>query len=144
MWNYNSCKRVYDLCRLVIAFHAGNVHLKSGGDIISKAHFEAGIKLGALFHQFIGVPISFENVELLEKAMESCIKLQPFVVDAKVRIDRNKLREKISSFGYTSLDAEMLSAEVTVRVEGKEVKAVLRWDEILRYPIMEVVHEDRR
>ncbi len=76
--------------------------------------------------------------------MESCIKLQPFVVDAKVRIDRNKLREKMSSFGYTSLDAEMLSAEVTVRVEGREVKAVLRWDEILKYPIMEVVQERRR
>jgi len=76
--------------------------------------------------------------------MESCIKLQPFVVDAKVRIDRNKLREKLSSFGYTSLDAEMLSAEVVVRVEGREVKAVLRWDEILKYPIMEVVQERRR
>ncbi len=92
----------------------------------------------------MGVPISFENVELLERAMESCIKLQPFVVDAKVRIDRDKLREKLSSFGYTSLDAEMLFAEVVVRVEGREVRAILRWDEILRYPMMEVVYEAKR
>jgi len=76
--------------------------------------------------------------------MESCIKLQPFVVDAKVRIDRDKLREKLSSFGYTSLDAEMLSAEVIVRVEGREVKAILRWDEILKYPMMEVVYEAKK
>jgi len=129
---------------MVTTSYADAVHPKSGGGTISKAHFEAGIKLGALFHQFIGVPISFENAELLEKAMESCIKLQPFVVDAKVRIDRDKLREKLSSFGYTSLDAEMLSAEVIVRVEGREVKAILRWDEILKYPMMEVVYEAKK
>ncbi len=70
--------------------------------------------------------------------MESCIKLQPFVVDAKVRIDRDKLEEKISAFGYTSLDAEMLSAEVVVKVGDDVVRAVLRWDERLRYPMMEV------
>ncbi|GEM_PF-1094671 len=73
--------------------------------------------------------------------MESCVKLQPFVVDAKVRIDRKKLGEKLSKFGYTSLDAEMIFAEVTVRVGNETVKATLRWDEDLRYPIMEVVDE---
>lgn len=73
--------------------------------------------------------------------MESCIRLQPFVVDAKVRIDRNKLREKLSAFGYTSLDAEMLFAEVTVRVNGNIVKAILKWDERLRYPMMEITEE---
>ncbi len=73
--------------------------------------------------------------------MESCIRLQPFVVDVKVRIDRNKLREKISAFGYTSLDAEMLFAEVTVRVNENVVKAILKWDERLRYPMMEITEE---
>ncbi len=91
-----------------------------------------------MFHQFVGAPVSFKNVEILERAMESCMKLQPFVVDAKVRIDRDKLREKISAFGYTSLDAEMLSAEVVVRVDGRTVRAVLRWDDRLRYPVMEL------
>jgi hypothetical protein len=66
------------------------------------------------------------------------MRLQPFVVDAKVRIDRDKLREKVSAFGYTSLDAEMLSAEVVVKVENEEVRAVLRWDEKLRFPMMEI------
>ena len=102
------------------------------------AHFEAGIKLGALFHQFIGVPVGFENVDILERAMESCVRLQPYVEDVKVRIDRVKLRERISAFGYTSLSPDMLHAEVVVKVGEKRVRAVLRWDERLKYPMMEI------
>ncbi|MEM0330334.1 MAG: dihydroneopterin aldolase family protein, partial [Archaeoglobaceae archaeon] len=56
------------------------------------ASFEAGIKLGALFHQFIGAPVSEKNAEILERAMESCLKLQPYVIEAKVSIDRKKLK----------------------------------------------------
>jgi hypothetical protein len=102
------------------------------------ASFEAGIKLGALFHQFVGVPVSEKNVELLEKAMESCLKLQPYVVDAEVRIEREKLKD-VSDFGYTSLSPEMLRARVTVEFEGEKVEAVLEWNEKLRYPLMRLL-----
>lgn len=101
-----------------------------------KAAFEAGIKLGALFHQFIGAPVSLENAEILEKAIESCVKLQPFVVDVGVKIDREKLKEKLSSFNYTSLTGDMLEAWVKVEVDGEAVSAHLRWDEEKRYPLM--------
>lgn len=99
--------------------------------------------MGALFHQFIGVPISLDNVELLEKAMESCIKLQPYVISAKVKIDREKLKKKLSSYGYTTLDGEMLYAEVIVKVGDEVVEATLRWDENKKYPIMEVVQSSK-
>lgn len=102
------------------------------------ASFEAGIKLGGLFHQFIGVPISEKNVEILEKAMESCVRLQPYVVDVEVKIDRKKLKEK-SSFGYCSLSPEMLKARVVVEFEGERVEAVLEWNEKLRYPLMKLL-----
>uniref|UniRef100_A0A7J2TK43 Dihydroneopterin aldolase n=1 Tax=Archaeoglobus fulgidus TaxID=2234 RepID=A0A7J2TK43_ARCFL len=100
------------------------------------AAFEAGIKLGALFHQFIGAPVSEENAEILEKAMESCLRLQPYVVDAEVKIDREKLR--LSSFGYTSLSPEALRARVVVEFEGERVEAVLEWNEELKYPLMKL------
>lgn len=92
-----------------------------------------------MFHQFIGAPISLDNAELLEKAMESCIKLQPYVISARVKIDREKLKRKISAYGYTSLDGEMLFAEVVVKVGDEVVKAVLRWNEEKKYPLMEIV-----
>jgi hypothetical protein len=103
---------------------------------LAKACFEVGIKLGALFHQFIGLPISPKNVELIEKAIESCVKLQPHVVDVKVAIDRKKLENALSALGYTTLSPEMLHAEVIVEVNGVRVKGVLKWDEKLRYPLM--------
>ncbi len=100
-----------------------------------EAAFEAGIKLGALFHQFLGTPVSEKNVEILEKAIESCVMLQPYVVDAEVKISREKLK-KVSSFGYTSLMPEMLHARVKVRVGMAEVSAVLEWNEEMNYPLM--------
>lgn len=98
------------------------------------AAFEAGIKLGALFHQFIGAPVSEKNAEILEKAMESCLRLQPYVVDAEVEINRGRM--KLSKFGYTSLSPEMLRAKVVVEFEGERVEAVLEWREDLGYPLM--------
>ncbi len=103
------------------------------------AAFEVGIKLGALFHQFIGAPVSLKNAEILEKAMESCVMLQPYVVMAEVRINREKLREKLSGFDYCSLDGEMLQARVEVEVDGERVTGVLEWDEEKRYPLMRLI-----
>ncbi len=34
-----------------------------------RAAFEAGIKMGTIYHQFVGVPVSSESVETLERAM---------------------------------------------------------------------------
>ncbi|HID43471.1 MAG TPA: dihydroneopterin aldolase [Archaeoglobaceae archaeon] len=104
-----------------------------------KAIFEAGIKLGAVFHQFIGAPVSSKNVELLEKAIESCILLQPYVVSAEVKIDREKLSEKSSEFGYTALADELLNVEVKVRVAKSEVSAELKWNDELKYPLMKIL-----
>ncbi len=104
-----------------------------------EAEFEAGIKLAAVFHQFVGAPVNESNAELLEKAMESCMKLQPYVVEAEVRIDREKLRNAVSSFGYTSLSPEMLYARVCVELEGKKAVAILKWDEDAGYPLMRLV-----
>lgn len=108
------------------------------GKEVEKAAFEAGIKLGAVFHQFIGAPVSEKNVEILEKAIESCILLQPYVIKAEVRVDREKLK-KTSAFGYTSLLPDMLEVRVTVRVGDAEVRASLEWDDELNYPLMKLI-----
>ena len=105
--------------------------------MICKACFELGIKLGTIFHQFIGLPVGFENVEIVEKAIESCVKLQPFVVDAKVEISRDALKRNLSKFGYTTLSPEMLKAEVVVEIENVRVKGTLKWVEEMKYPYMD-------
>ena len=103
------------------------------------AAFEAGIKLGALFHQFVGIPVSFDNVEIIEKTIESCVRLQPYVVSVEVKINRDKLREKTSEFGYCSLSGEMITARVKTKVGDAEAEAVLEWDDEKKYPLMKLV-----
>lgn len=78
--------------------------------------FELGIKLGAVFHQFVGTPVSPRSKASLERAMEEAIKNQPYVVDARVEIDGEKLEDACggSRYSYTSLVGEMLSARVEV------------------------------
>ncbi len=105
------------------------------------AAFEAGIKLGALFHQFIGVPVSHKNAEILEKAMESCVMLQPYVVHAEVKIDREKLSEKLSGFNYCSLEGDMIYARVEVEVNGFKAVGILEWDDEKKYPLMSLATE---
>ena len=36
-----------------------------------RAIFEAGIKLGTIYHQYVGAPLNLSNVESLEKAISA-------------------------------------------------------------------------
>ncbi|NOR78718.1 MAG: hypothetical protein GQ523_09965 [Methanophagales archaeon] len=102
------------------------------------AVFEAGIKLGALYHQFIGTPVSTETVEVLETAIERSVSLQPWVSSVEVEIDREKVRENENEFRYCELHGEMLDVNVVVRYEEVEVHARVKYEEDMGYPMMRV------
>ena len=102
------------------------------------AVFEAGIKLGALYHQFIGTPVSTETVKVLETAIERSISLQPWVNSVAVEIDRAKVRENENEFRYCELRGEMLDVNVIVLYEEVEVHVRLRYEEDMGYPLMRV------
>ncbi len=103
-----------------------------------RAAFELGIKLGALFHQFIGTPVSSKNLEILEKAIEQTTERQAFVTKAEVKILPKDLENRTESvfFDYTTLSGDML--DVRVHVDFKGIKAVGRLEYIseLDYPLM--------
>lgn len=101
-----------------------------------RAAFEAGIKLGSLFHQFIGVPVRAENRSSLEKAMTSAVLTQPHVIEAEVRIDEGELSRSLSRFGYCSLNERMIDAKVSIRVGSSICNARLGWMEEMGYPLM--------
>jgi len=102
------------------------------------AVFEAGIKLGALYHQFIGTPVSTKTVEVLETAIERSVSLQPWVNSVEVEIDREKVRANESEFGYCELRGEMLDVKVVVRYEKVEVHVRVKYEEDMGYPLMRV------
>ncbi|NYT11347.1 MAG: dihydroneopterin aldolase [Methanomassiliicoccales archaeon] len=105
-------------------------------DIRERAAFEAGIKLGTIYHQFVGTPVASSNVASLEKAIEEGVMVQPFVEKVKVCIDRTQLREKKNKFDYQSLTGSMISVELTIKVDEVLVIAVMRYIEELNYPLM--------
>ncbi len=101
-----------------------------------RAAFEAGIKLGTIYHQFIGTPLSLENVEALEKAMEASLKVQPFVKDARVRIDRRRITKKSGFYKYLTLEGSMLDVDLEVQYEDKVAICKLEYVEEMDYPLM--------
>ncbi len=98
-----------------------------------QACFEAGIKFGALYHQFAGTPVSPESAGSLETAIEESIENQPFCESVTVDI----LAEKLDTdHGYTELTGEYMEVEIVVDYEGREVVAEMAMQD--GYPLMEL------
>ena len=101
--------------------------------------FEAGIKLGGIFHQYLGVPVSARTAAGLARTIERAVALQPFVTRIRVRIDPTRGGPLgRGRFAYRYLVAEML--DVNVRLEDGDVEVVARLAHRpdLRYPLMSV------
>ncbi|WP_292387201.1 dihydroneopterin aldolase family protein [Methanosarcina sp. UBA5] len=104
------------------------------------ALFEAGIKLGALYHQFTGSPVNLNTVSSLEQAIQESISVQPYVGEISVKIDRNMLKSKLNDeFGYSELQGPMLKVKITVRYGSSRVKVGMEYDPELNYPLMEIL-----
>ena len=98
------------------------------------AVFEAGIKLGALYHQFVGSPVSLKTAASLETAIAQSISVQPYVKHITVRIDRKMIQENLSAFGYTELKGPMLDVDATIQYANYEVAVSLAYKN--GYPLM--------
>ena len=101
-----------------------------------RACFEAGIKMGTIYHQFVGTPFSLANVDQLERAIEKAVMVQPYVSDVKVRISTDGLVKDGDTYSYKSLTGEMIDAVVSIDMDGTKVTAEMRYDAELGYPLM--------
>ena len=101
-----------------------------------RAAFEAGIKLGTIFHQFVGVPLSTGTVQTLEGAIEAGSRVQPFVEEVKVTIDRSKLRDKRGQYDYVPLTGDMLDVSLVVKYKKTRVWASMKFLKEMNYPLM--------
>lgn len=99
-----------------------------------RAAFEAGIKLGALYHQWVGTPVSRESANSLEHAMENAHIQQPYVTEFSVNLDRDMMIP--NSFGYSELAGLMLDVEMTVQVNQASCHASLSREG--EYPMMRI------
>jgi hypothetical protein len=114
-----------------------------------RAIFEGAISLGAIYHQFVGIPISSDPkvIEAVEKAIKLTMELQPFKekVDVKIRTDQIKGSTK-GPYDYGTLNGSALELRVTATYGT--AKAVLGMKHIpeLKYDLMfiEKVFEETR
>ncbi|MDW7732038.1 MAG: dihydroneopterin aldolase family protein [Methanolobus sp.] len=103
------------------------------------ALFEAGIKLGALYHQFTGSPVNLRTVESLETAIQESISVQPFVKKISVSIDREIIRSKLNGeFRYCELEGRMLDVRITIGYKSILADVSLAFDRELDYPLMKI------
>jgi len=100
-----------------------------------QAVFEAGIKLGALYHQWVGTPISRNSASSIETAIENAVILQPFVEEITVHLNRNLMTENV--FGYSELSGLMFDVEIITRVGFTYCRARLAMEN--GYPLMRIV-----
>ncbi|WAC04247.1 MAG: dihydroneopterin aldolase family protein [Methanoregula sp.] len=100
-----------------------------------QAVFEAGIKLGALYHQWVGTPVSRESAASVESAIEKSVILQPCVEEITVRLDRSLMQP--NRFGYSELCGLMFEVGIVTRVEFSYCRARLSQNK--GYPLMQVV-----
>lgn len=110
-----------------------------------RAIFELGIKLGALFHQFTGSPISNnpQQIALLERGIETSIESQPYVSKVEVKINPEGINSNPSSeFDYAEVNRKNLSATIQLQYENWNVTGKLEWISELNYPLM-YIHEIR-
>jgi len=100
-----------------------------------QAVFEAGIKLGALYHQWVGTPISRKSAASVESAIEQAVILQPFVEEITVRLDRKLMTENM--FGYSELTGLMFEVDIVTRVGFTYCRARLALRD--GYPLMQIM-----
>ena len=100
-----------------------------------RAIFEAGIKLGALYHQWVGTPISRKSAAGVESAIEQAVILQPYVEVITVRLDRTLMTE--NTFGYSELSGLMFNVGIVTRVGFTYCRAQLAPQD--GYPLMQIV-----
>ena len=109
--------------------------------IISKRErviFEGAITMGALFHQFIGTPVSSRTAEGLEKAMMNAMELQPCIKEVQVKINSKMLEQLKNEYQYVSLSGDMLDVKVFSEYDGNQAIIRMKFIEELQYPLMYV------
>ncbi len=100
--------------------------------------FEAGIKLGGIFHQYLGIPVAARTARALERTIETAVGLQPYVAAVRVRLRLGRRARTRGRFSYRYVTAEMLDVRVLLRDGRHRVSARLSYRPELDYPLMRV------
>ncbi len=101
--------------------------------------FEAGVKLGGIFHQYLGTPVAPRTAPALARTIEGAVGLQPYVDRVRVRIDPARGGPTgTGKLAYRYLTPEMLDVKVRLVDGDLTVEARLAYRADLRYALMRI------
>jgi hypothetical protein len=101
-----------------------------------RAVFEGAITLGAIVHQFSGLPITKSLIPLVQDAIEKTMAIQPFIKEIKVKINERTIRNHDHPYDYSVLSAEKLELEVVSQYGNVKVYLGMKYVEELEFPLM--------
>ena len=101
-----------------------------------RAIFEGAITLGAIFHQFTGLPVTKSLIPLVQDFIEKTMSVQPFIQKVTVKINDKEVRDHDHSYDYSVLSGDLLELEVIAQYETARVHFGMKYVKELNYPLM--------
>jgi len=101
-----------------------------------RAIFEGAITLGAIFHQFSGLPIKKSLIPLVKQTIEQTMGIQPFIKKINVKINEKAIRDCDHTYDYSALSGNELELEVISVYGNCKVHLGMKYVEELDYPLM--------
>ncbi|MFI5449191.1 MAG: dihydroneopterin aldolase family protein [Candidatus Bathyarchaeia archaeon] len=106
-----------------------------------RAIFEGGIALGAICHQFSGIPVSPEKrvLRALEHAIVECMRLTPYKKSIKVKINPKMFRRRgRAPYYYQILEEKNFDLKVIASYAGVDATVRMKYFPRLGFPLMYV------
>lgn len=105
-----------------------------------RAIFEAGVALGSICHQFVGVPVAPDPtlIHNLQETIARSTRLQPYKTKVEARIDLNRIRKPKHIYDYESLREEHLELTVETTYGAARATARMKYVPQIHYPLMYV------
>ena len=104
-----------------------------------RAIFEGAIALGAIYHQFTGIPISKDEdiIRTLEETISKTMKLQPYRESVEVSIDADMIKgEKSHAYDYETLKGKHLDVRVKTRYGNAKATVRMRYIPEIDFTLM--------
>jgi len=104
-----------------------------------RAIFEGAITLGAIYHQFTGVPISSDPrvVKAVEQAIKLTMELQPYKEEVEVKINKDQIKEATEEpYNYDTLKGSTMEVRVTAKYGNARATVTMKHIPGLNYDLM--------
>ncbi len=111
-----------------------------------RAIFEGAITLGAIFHQFVGIPVCKDKkvIQAIKRAIETTMELQPYKEDVKVKINLGGTKSrKRNPYDYETLRGKHMDVRVISRYGSSKATLRMKYIPKLDYTLMYIEKIER-